>query len=154
MTRPMSPEREKEYAELSAYINFFATFTLGISPSDPSHPSNARIAERFGRSQALQGARQAANDSIAALRSRPVAEVRLLDTGLQEAGLITFSEVSRRYGRTYQRILKRGKIADETECYLVAGVLADLTAAVSETERAALQGLYEEFESAVSRRQP
>lgn len=154
MTRPMSPEREKEYAELSAYINFFATFILGISPSDPSHPSNARIAERFGRSQALQGARQAANDSVAALRSRPVAEIRLLDTGLQEAGLVTFSEVSRQYGRTYQRILKRGKIADETECYLVAGVLADLTAAVSETERAALRGLYEEFESAVSRRQP
>ena len=69
-------------------------------------------------------------------------------------GVITFSEVSRRYGRTYQRILKRGKIADETECYLVAGVLSDLTAAVSATERAVLQGLYEEFESAVSGRQP
>ena len=154
MRRPMSPERENEYAELSAYINFFATVTLGISPSDPSHPCNARIAERFGRSQALQGVRQAANDSIAALRSRPVAEIRLLDAGLRDASLITFSEVSRRYGRTYQRILKRGRIANETECYLVAGLLSDLTAAASETERAELQRLVEEFESAVLRQRP
>ena len=59
MTRAMSPEREKEYEELSAYVNFFATAVWGVSPSDPSHPSNAAIAERFGRTQALQGARQA-----------------------------------------------------------------------------------------------
>lgn len=154
MTRPMSAEREKEYAELAAYIDFFATVTLGMSPSDPSHPCNARIAERFGRSQALQSARQAANESIATLRSRPVEEIRLLDAGLRDAGLVTFSEVSRRYGRTFQRILKRGKIADETECYLVGGVLSDLTAAASETERAALKRLVEEFESAFPRQRP
>jgi len=150
----MSPEREKEYEELSAYVNFFATAVWGISPSDPSHPCNAAIAERFGRTQALQGARQAANDTIEALRGRPVEAIQLLDQGLRDAGLITFSEVSRRYGRTYQRILKRGKIATQTEYYLVTGVVSDLTMAISETERGELGRLLAEFEATARDERP
>ncbi len=110
MTRAMSPEREKEYEDLSACVNFFATAVWGVSPSHPSRPCNAAIAERFGRTQPLQGVRQAANDTIEALRGRPVEAIRLLDQGLRDAGLITFSEVSRRYGRTYQRILNAARL--------------------------------------------
>ena len=59
MARSMSPEREKEYEELSGYLDFFATHVMGVDPASPIHATAAlkRIAEEYGRSRAFQGAR-------------------------------------------------------------------------------------------------
>jgi len=154
MARSMSPEREKEYSELSGYINFFFTVVVGISPTDPTHLCNSNIAERFGRAQALQGARQAANDTVEALAGKPVEAIRLLDEGLRQAGLLTFTEVSQRYGRTLKRVLKRGRITSETEWYLVAGALADCSAQIDSTERTRLERFSAEFEAATTINRP
>jgi hypothetical protein len=150
----MSPEREKEYVELSGYVHFFATVVWGIPPSDPSHPCNSNIAERYGRSRALQGYRQAANDTIEALAGKPVEAIRLLDEGLRNEGLLTFSEVSRRYGRTLKRILKRGRLSSETEWYLATGALGDPATQLAESERATLERASADFEAAVTRNRP
>ncbi len=146
----MSPKHEKEYAELSGYVHFFATVVWGIPLSDPNHPCNSNIAERYGRSKALQGYRQAANDTIEALAGKPVEALRLLDEGLRKEGLLTFSEVSRRYGRTLKRILKRGRLSSETEWYLVTGALADPSTRLDESDRTTLERASADFEVAVT----
>ena len=65
MPRTMSPEREREYAELHAYLDYFSTHISGIDPSDPIHPTNVGrgIVEKYGRSKALDGLKQAVNDA-------------------------------------------------------------------------------------------
>jgi hypothetical protein len=153
MARLMSPEREKEYAELVGYIDFWATELRGIRRDDPIHPTNvgASIVERFGRSKALQGARQAANDTVEELRDRGLEYIRVLDEVLLARNLLTFSEVYRRYGRAYQRIVKRGKILNDTEFYIVSGVLSDLTLPMTNEERAELCRLSNAFEARIGR---
>lgn len=155
MPREMSPKRKQEYAELSAFLDFFSTNVLGVDPSSPSHSKNVgkRIVAEVGESKALDGLKQAVNDAVEALVDQPAEFVQRLDASLQEAGLLTFSEVRRRYASSYKRILKRGAIKSDTEYYLIAGVLADSATLADADERATLGRLVSDYESSVKPRQ-
>ncbi len=146
MPRKMSPEREKEYAELNAFLNFYTTNVSGIDPADPIHSTNVgkHIVSQFGKSKALDGLKQAVNDTVEELIGQSPEYIQQLDSTLREAGLLTFSEVWRRYGSSYKRTLKRRKIKNETEFYLISGVLA--TSSVSNEERELLGQLVSKFE--------
>ena len=63
------------------------------------------------------------------------------DMALRANGIVTLSEIRRRYSRRFKAILKRGKIRNEHEYYLVKAVSSDAT-----TEASALQSLLEDFE--------
>jgi hypothetical protein len=148
MPRQMSPEREREYAELHAYLDFYSTRVSGIDPANPLHPTNVgkRIIEEYGRSKALDGLKQAVNDTVEELRDQPVEYIQRLDAALREQGVLTFSEVRRRYASSYKRILKRGMISNETEYYIIAGVLADFSSLASAEERTLLGQLAAQYE--------
>jgi hypothetical protein len=147
----MSPERAKEYDELHAFLDFYATHVSGIDPTNPIHPTvvGKRIVAEYGRSKALDGLRQAVNDTVEDLSGQPLEYVQRLDAALHTAGIVTFSEVRRRYASSYKRILKRSKIKNETEYYLIAGVLADSSALASDEERTLLSQLVAQYENGV-----
>lgn len=151
MPRRMSPEREREYEELHAFIDWFATNIQDIEPADPVHPTivGKRIAEEHGRSKALQGLKQAANDTVEQYVDAPPEIIEGLDHFLTEAGLVAFSEIRRRYGRSYQRILKRGAIKSETEFHLIAGILADVSLDSGSSERKTLERFVAEFQKSI-----
>jgi len=139
----MSPARETEYAELRGYLDFFATHVWQINPADPIHPTNVGDAAigRIGRPKALDGLKQAVNDTVEFLRHQPLAYIQKLDAALSEANLLTSSEIRRRYASAYGRMMKRGNIANETEYYLVAGILSDGRSGVTAEERSELEEL-------------
>ena len=141
MPRPMSPQREREYEELHGFLDFIATHVSEIDLANPFHPTNVgkQIIALYGKSKALDGLKQAVNDTVEMFERHPLEYVCRLDVALRERGLATLSEIRRRYASTYRRILKRGNIKTETEYYLVAGVLADLAANVTKDERAQLE---------------
>ncbi|MFC3684668.1 hypothetical protein [Hydrogenophaga luteola] len=151
MPRQMSPEREREYAVLHAYLDFYSTHVAGIDPASPTHPTTVgrRIVEEYGRSKALEGLKQAVNDTVEQLRDQPLEYIQRLDAELRERGIVTFSEVRRRYASSYKRILKRGNIKTETEYYIIAGVLADFSSFASSEERAVLDKLVAQYEQGV-----
>lgn len=151
MPRRISPEREREYAELNAYLDWYSTNVSGIDPADPIHPTNVgkRIVAEYGKSKALDGLKQAVNDTVEELVDQPPDYIETLDKSLREAGLLTFSEVRRRYASSYKRILKRGSIKNDTEYYLIAGVLADFTTSADDDERATLEQLVSAYEREV-----
>jgi hypothetical protein len=144
----MSPEREREYAELQGYIDFYATHVWGIAPEDPAHPTNAgkHIVAKFGRSKALEGLRQAVNDTVEDLKGRTPEEIRNLDASLRKQGHPTSSEIRRRYSSAYKRILKQGKLKTETEYYLAAAVLSDVSSLANDDERLLLNRLVAQYE--------
>lgn len=148
MPRQMSPEREREFGELHAYLDFYATNVMGIDPANPIHPTNVgkRIVAEYGRSKALDGLRQAANDTVESLSGERFEYIQRLDTSLRDLGIVTFSEVRRRYASVYKRILKRGKIRNETEYYVVVGVLADSSSLADSQEQLILGQLVAEYE--------
>ena len=108
----------------------------------------AGIIEQHGKSKALEGLRQAANDVIGELSGKRAAGVAALDEALHASGLITASEVRRRYASSYKRITKRGTIRNDTEYYLINGIVVDLASAISDEERATLQRLLDRYEVA------
>ncbi len=145
----MSPDREREFDELLAYLSFFATAVQQISPTSNMHPAQTvvKIVSEFGKSKALVGLRQAVNDTIEDM-SNWSAEVRsILDETLIVAGTPATSEIARRYASSYKRIIKRGQIKNETEYYLLNGVVVDQCNQISDEERANLQELVDAYEN-------
>jgi len=151
LPRRMSPEREREYAELNAYLDWYSTNIWRIDPADPIHPTNVgkRIVSEYGKSKALAGLKQAVNDTVEELVDQPPDYIEKLDASLRKAGLLTFSEVRRRYASSYKRILRRGSIENGTEYYLIVGELADTATSASDDERATLGRLVSEYEGGV-----
>lgn len=152
MARSMSPAREKEFEELVAFLDFhYEVFTKPkLPPYSAERPSLRseveRIAREFGRSKALEGMRQAANDVLEELSDLTSEGVKLLDKALSEAGVITLSEMRGRYSALYQRVLRRGKIKTETEYYLVNGLVVDQTSALKDEEHRVLQCMISVYE--------
>lgn len=148
MPKIMSPQRKQEFRELSAYLGFYATCVWGIDPSAQTHPINTldRIVEDFGRSRALEGLSQATNDTIEDAARFSPAELEAIDSKCRSAGIVTVSEIRRRYSASFRRIVKRGSIRNDTEYYLVNGIIIDHTNSISDDEREALQHLIDRYE--------
>ena len=149
MARSLSPDREREFQELLAFVAFYTEHVDGVNPTASFNMEAvcAGIVAQYGKSRALEGLRQATNDIVEDLSGRPADGVAALDEALSAAGLLTASEVRRRYAASYKRIVKRGLIRNDTEYYLINGIVVDLTSAISEEERAALQQLLNAYEA-------
>lgn len=147
----MTPERESEYNELLGYVGLFATAVWQIDPASAIHPANVinGVVQQFGKSKALVGLRQAANDTVEETSHWNSEARAAVDEACRAAGVITLSEVTRRYSASYKRILKRGFIKNDTEYYVVNGILVDQGSAISDDERTCVQRLAEAFEQKV-----
>ncbi len=145
----MSQEREKEYAELLAFLDFHSKHLIENPPTGGFDliAEATRIAEQHGKSKGLEGLRQAVNDVIEELNDLTPDSVKLVDEALRGASLRTLSELRREYGTTYRKILRRGCLKTETEYYLVNGFVVDLASDVPPDERKLLQEMVEAYES-------
>lgn len=148
MTRPMSEEKEREYAELSAFLDMYATHFMKLDPKSSIHPTNVgtQIVEAVGKSKALVGLRQAINDSVDGLQDLTYEQVAQLDTALRGAGIVTLTELRRRHSRKYKSILKRGLIRNDTEFYLIKAILDDCADMLAGPERDNLASMLLAFE--------
>jgi len=149
MPRPLSVEREHEFQELFAFVDFYATHVNRVEVTSERSMSTicADIVQQYGKSKALEGLRQAANDIIEDLSDRPVEGVVALDEALRAHGIVTASEVRRRYASSYKRIVKRGSIRNDTEYYLLNGIVVDHGNGVPDDERSVLQKLLDAYET-------
>lgn len=102
-------------------------------------------------SQARLGLGMAINDTLEMSWDLKPAEVAAMDRDLSGRGIVTLSELRRRYSRQFKGILKRGKIRDETEYYLVAGILASFIADATDEERMKLDEMVGAYEAGVSK---
>ena len=94
---------------------------------------------------ATRGLRQAINDCVERSLRFDRVEVERFDAELRARGIVTLSEVRRRYSKAYAKIMKRGSIKNDTEYYLIRNVLDDPTEK-SADERALLAKIAFEYE--------
>jgi hypothetical protein len=115
----------EDYARLKDFMAFFADhyFDLEEIPLDHRPLAVLETLEKTSRSKALVGLRQAINDCVEMSLGFGQAEVEKLDSDLRAGGMITLSELRKRYSKDYARILKRGRIANDSEFYLIQNVL-------------------------------
>jgi hypothetical protein len=127
---------DSEYDELRKFFSFYSSRYLPIDKLPPELRPMARleVLEKRSRRMAREGLRQAINDVIEESRHLDPTVVRTMDVELAAQGLITLSELRRRFSREYARILRRKSISNETEYYLIRGVVDALVSEIPERE--------------------
>ncbi|PND36803.1 hypothetical protein C1O66_04125 [Paucibacter aquatile] len=99
---------------------------------------------------ALKGWRMAVNDCIEMSSHWSADQVMSMDAALRKAGIVTLSEIRRRYSTRLAAILKRGRIRGEVEYYLAVALVADTASNLSAEELVNLQALVAEFEQSAA----
>ncbi|QQO32268.1 hypothetical protein JJC00_27345 [Bradyrhizobium diazoefficiens] len=145
----MQDEPELEYAKMKEFLSFYAERFLKAEGLPPNKQPIASLEalEKKSMKLAFNGLRQAINDCVEMSLHFDHAEVEKLDSQLRSRGIITLSELRRRYSKSYAKIMKRGQIKNETEYYLVLNVLHDPTEKTPE-ERKLLEELISDYEAA------
>ena len=151
LRRDVSPELN----ELADFLGFFVdTFVNADGHIGPEvHPLtfvNQMMATAPKR--VLSGLKMAVGDCLESSDHWSPDKVQETDASMRAAGVVTLSEMRRRYSRRFKAILTRGKIRSEEEYYLVKAIATDT---VPPTEQAvAVRSLLAAFEeSVVERRQ-
>ena len=147
MARRMTKDDEQEYSQLEAFVGFYATTVWGIDPDSGIHPTNVgrRIMVEVGKSKALAGLRQAANDCLEGIQDLSVEEVAALDAQLEARGILTSTELLYRYSRKYRAVVERGKIRNEAEYHVIAAVASNMAITIDEQERQTLDAMLAGF---------
>ncbi len=130
----MSDAADIDDTRLKEFLSFFA---------GKYRPAEQLLSDK----QALtrEGLREAVSDCMdMSLQFTPM-EVAKFDSELRLNDIPSLSELRRRYSRAYARMLKRGRIEDETEYYLLRNVLFD-PCEKAEGEREQLEKLIAGFE--------
>ena len=143
-----SPQSIMEYEELDSFLRFYLVAFKDVDIA-LIEKTSLEIEEKFGRSKALVGLRQAVNDIIEEFTHADEEVIRALNRALSAEGLVTFSELRRRYSAQYKRILKRGNIKNDTEFYIVSSIVSDLGAQVPDEERSKFQRMIEVYEQSI-----
>src|SRR5436853_290076 len=130
----MGNKTEAEYRSLKDFFVFFSERYFKLASMQPEERPVARLEmlERRGRKLAFDGLRQAINDCLEMSFHFDHREVEKLDSELRSRGILTLSDLRRRYSRDYARILKQGKIRNETEYYFIHNILGDMFEKTSE----------------------
>jgi predicted ATPase len=145
----MQDESELEYAKMKDFLSFYAERYLKAKglPPDKQPIASLEALEKKSMKMALNGLRQAINDCVEMSLHFDHKEVEKLDSELRSRGIVTLSELRRRYSKSYAKITKRGQIKNETEYYLVRNVLHDPTEKAPEV-RKLLEELISDYEAA------
>jgi len=136
-----------EYAQLRKFFEFYVARYVNVSGLPPeAHPiACLEVLEQKDKGMARVGLRQAINDCVERSFHFDHKEVERLDSELRARGIVTLSELRRRYSKAYAKIKKRACIKSDTEYYLIRNVLDDPTEK-SADERALLEKMAFEYE--------
>lgn len=148
----MAKITQAEYEPLKAFlVAWFERFPLWESLNPEHHPvSVLDRMEKHSMSHARLGLGMAIGDTLEMSWDLAHGEVEAIDRDFSARGMISLSELRRRYSRKVQGVLKRGVIRNEAEYYLITGVLAATTSDAE--EQLALGELIGTFESKVSKK--
>ncbi len=124
MSKRPSPEQIAEYDECQLFINTLYRYLI-VNSGDPEWeetialplPDPWRNGHPF--SQSFEGVKQAASDLLADTRDATGDELAKIDGFLSQSNSPTLSEMRRRIWQSLPKVLKRGRIRNETEYYLL-----------------------------------
>jgi hypothetical protein len=131
-----------DYATMKAFLAFYTERYANLERLPPEAWPIACLErlEGMGKTMAVKGLRLAINDYLDQSLIFDHKEVERLDSELRARGIVTLSELRRHHSKAYARIMKRGRIKNDTEFYLVRNVLDDPAEKTAE-ERALLEKL-------------
>ena len=152
MARSISPEKLREYDDLKRFFIHWQTHLSSYRPYAIDHPHNpinvlAGLERQLGVPRALVGLKQAVNDILEGCEDFSPKQIAGADASLAEAGAQTLTQLWHGRSRQYKAILRRGRLRDETEFYLVSSILSDTASQVPSSERERLSNMVASYES-------
>ena len=139
----------EEYPALKAFwVAWEERYPIEIEM--PAEHRPVAVLERFEKesmSTARSSLGMAISDTLEMSWDMPREEVEAVDADFIARGLLPLSELRRRYSRQFRALLKRGRIRDEEDYYLVSGILASFTGDATDEERQQMEDLVAKFES-------
>jgi hypothetical protein len=149
----MSKIIETEYGQLKAFlVAFMERFLPSVTVPPEHHPvARLELLEKTSMSKAERALGIALNDMLEGTWRFSPDEVAAIDGDFSARGIITLSEMRRRYSRQFRIVLKRGRIRTRKEFYLVSGILASFTADANEDERRQLGEMVAAYEESVTK---
>ncbi len=103
-------------------------------------------AERRGRRVPLAGLKQAAHDQVSWFRSMSRESVREADAYLRNRGAITITAMTAQVRRIVPNVLKRGRIRDDEEFYILTELLNDVASGLVGRDRKQAEKLVRDYE--------
>jgi hypothetical protein len=145
MSKPVSPE----YVELKSFLRTFLA-QAKVGGLSPQSRAIARLEEmeQTTPARAFSGLRMAINDCIEMSAHWPAEMVSALDAELKSQSILTLSQVRQRYWSKYRSLLRRGRIRDDVEYYIVQAVLSDQAPRMVDAERRKLEAMVAAYEQA------
>lgn len=150
----MKPLSHDEYEKLKVFIGCFYDVYLK-RPQDPAevHPlATCASIEKASLANAKRGLLMATNDFVEATSDWTPEQVAEADLRLAACNTYSLTEVRRRYSHKYLQILKRGKIRNSEEYYLIKGVADGGSIEPGATEGKQMEVLMADFEARVAQR--
>lgn len=129
-----------DYAQLKTFFRAFADRFMPVGDLAPDLRPLALLEsmEASAPVRAFAALRMAVNDCVEMSSNWSAEKVAAFDAELRAEGILTLSQVRQRYASKYAAVLRRGKIKNETEYYLVHGILVDQAAQLPDEERSRL----------------
>jgi hypothetical protein len=142
----MREGQRHESEELKAFLAFFADRFLNAGSLPPQERPIAVLEGLESKKPGLAriGLRQAIIDCVEMSLRLKAEDVKKLDDELRARGIVTLSELRRRYSKRYAAIVKRGRIKTDSEWHLIRAALNDPSADVAD-EREVLEGLIADY---------
>jgi hypothetical protein len=152
MARSVSPDKQREYDELKSFFTHWETHLRPHRMFALDHPYNpinvlAGFERQLGVSRALAGLKQAVNDVLEGCEDFSPQQIAEADASLARAGAPTLTQLWQRRSRQYKAILRRGRLRNDTEFYLVSSILSDSASQVPSSERDMLGNMVASYES-------
>lgn len=121
-------------------------FTIDI-PAEHRPLALLERLEKESLSKARSGLGMMINDTLEVSWDMHHQEIEAVDADFAARGILPLSELRRRYSREYRAILKRDRIRDEKDYYLIAGILASSTGDATDEEKQQMIDLVAKFEN-------
>ena len=152
MTKSLSPEKQREYDELKRFFTHWETHLTPYRVFALDHPHNplnvlAGFERQLGLSRTLTGLKQAVNDVLESYEDFSPQQIAIADASLAEAGAPTLTQLWQSRSRQYKAILRRGRLRNDTEFYLVSAILSNTDSHLPSSERDVLSNMVVSYES-------
>jgi hypothetical protein len=141
-------DAEREFDELLAFLCFTSAKFWGFGPEhelNPARVSQAAV-EKFGKAKVLVGLRQAVHGHLEDFQDFSPEQVAELDQELRAQGIVSLTELRWRHSRQYAEVRDRGSIENESEYYLVKGILEEVGPMLWDEEREILDAMTRRYE--------
>src|SRR5436305_427351 len=108
----MKSTDEFDYARMKDFLSFYAEKYLNLEglPPDKRPMASLDALEKHSMKKALSALHQAIHDCVEMSFHLDHSEVEKLDSQLLSHGIVTLSELRRRYSKGYAKIMKNGRI--------------------------------------------